>query len=83
MNLTNNYHADNGRYCIVLYCIVLYFLLLTIDQKERRINEVTPKVWTKNFWGHFIIDTSLTCCLVVLLTCSLISSMSPIVVQEL
>ena len=68
---------------IVLYCIVLYFLLLTIDQKERRINEVTPKVWTKNFWGHFIIDTSLTCCLVVLLTCSLISSMSPIVVQEL
>ena len=41
---------------IVLYCI---FLLLTIDQKERRINEVTPKVWTKNFWGHFIIDTSL------------------------
>ena len=32
---------------------------LTIDQKERRINEVTPKVWTKNFWGHFIIDTSL------------------------
>ena len=32
---------------------------LTIDQKERRINEVAPKVWTKNFWGHFIIDTSL------------------------
>ena len=32
---------------------------LTIDQKERRINEVTPKVWTKNFWGQFIIDTSL------------------------
>ena len=32
---------------------------LTIDQKERRINEVTPKVWTKKFWGHFIIDTSL------------------------
>ncbi len=76
MNLTNNYHADNGR-----YCIVLYFLLLTIDQKERRINEVTPKVWTKNFWGHFIIDTSITCCLVVLLTCGLISSMLPIVVQ--
>ena len=78
MNLTNNYHADNGR-----YCIVLYFLLLTIDQKERRINEVTPKVWTKNFWGHFIIDTSLTCCLVVLLTCCLISSTSQSVVQEL
>jgi hypothetical protein len=37
----------------------LYCIFLTIDQKERRINEVTPKVWTKNFWGHFIIDTSL------------------------
>ena len=36
---------------IVLYCIVLYCIFLTIDQKERRINEVTPKVWTKKLLG--------------------------------
>jgi hypothetical protein len=31
---------DIVLYCIVLYCIVLYCIFLTIDQKERRINDI-------------------------------------------
>ena len=29
------------------------------SKKNESHIEVTPKVWTKNVWGHFIIDTSI------------------------